>query len=298
MFWYRQVSARNPVVNYDTWFSIYAIFALNNHEYWISGPDLSNKLTHWRTIMKKAALALVVAATLGMSACQQQEMDVLKVEVQTLETEQQKQSYAFGASIGGYVEQRYALQEEVGIELDKDLVVKGFIAGLQKQSQLEPEELDALNKAIEESMKTAMREKEQAAAQENVAAGEAFMAENGKREGVTTTASGLQYEVLSEGEGAKPAAEDTVKVHYKGTLLDGTEFDSSYSRNEPAVFPLNRVIAGWTEGLQYMSEGAKYKFVIPSNLAYGSRATGKITPNSTLVFEVELLEVQKKEAAE
>ncbi len=248
--------------------------------------------------MKKAALALVVAATLGMSACQQQEMDVLKVEVQTLETEQQKQSYAFGASIGGYVEQRYALQEEVGIELDKDLVVKGFIAGLQKQSQLEPEELDALNKAIEESMKTAMREKEQAAAQENVAAGEAFMAENGKREGVTTTASGLQYEVLSEGEGAKPAAEDTVKVHYKGTLLDGTEFDSSYSRNEPAVFPLNRVIAGWTEGLQYMSEGAKYKFVIPSNLAYGSRATGKITPNSTLVFEVELLEVQKKEAAE
>merc|ERR1712093_217499 len=116
-------------------------------------------------------------------------------------------------------------------------------------------------------------------AEENIAKGEAFLAENGQKEGVITTESGLQYEVMAEGEGASPVATDTVKVHYKGTLLDGTEFDSSYSRGEPAVFPLNRVIPGWTEGVQT-------RFFIPSELAYGERATGNITPNSTLIFEV------------
>ena len=120
--------------------------------------------------------------------------------------------------------------------------------------------------------------------------------ENAKKEGVTVTESGLQYEVLSEGDGEKPVATDVVKVHYKGTLLDGTEFDSSYARNEPTTFPLNRVIAGWTEGLQLMSVGSKYKFTIPSELAYGDRDLGKIPANSTLVFEVELLEIQNEEA--
>ena len=128
------------------------------------------------------------------------------------------------------------------------------------------------------------------------AEGIAFLEENAKRPEVTVTESGLQYEVLSEGEGEKPAATDVVKAHYKGTLLDGTEFDSSYARNEPTTFPLNRVIAGWTEGLQLMSVGSKYKFTIPSELAYGDRDLGKIPANSTLVFEVELLEIQDDEA--
>ena len=134
------------------------------------------------------------------------------------------------------------------------------------------------------------------AAEKNIEAGLAYLEENGKKEGVVTTESGLQYEVLEEGEGASPEATDMVKVHYRGTLLDGTEFDSSYKRGEPAEFPLNRVISGWTEGVQLMKEGAKYRFHIPSELAYGARSTGAITPNSTLIFDVELLEVVKPEA--
>jgi FKBP-type peptidyl-prolyl cis-trans isomerase len=126
--------------------------------------------------------------------------------------------------------------------------------------------------------------------EENQKAGEAFLAENTKKENITTTASGLQYEILKKGEGDSPSATDTVTVHYKGTTLEGKEFDSSYSRNSPATFPLNRVIAGWTEGLQLMNVGAKYRFFIPSDLAYGERgAGGDIPPNATLIFEVELL---------
>jgi FKBP-type peptidyl-prolyl cis-trans isomerase FkpA len=123
-------------------------------------------------------------------------------------------------------------------------------------------------------------------------AGEKFLAENGKKAGVKTTASGLQYEVITEGKGTKPKASDTVTVHYKGTLLNGEEFDSSYSRNQPVTFPLANVIPGWTEGVQLMTPGSKYKFYIPSALGYGERGAGvKIGPNETLVFEVELLSV-------
>ncbi len=124
--------------------------------------------------------------------------------------------------------------------------------------------------------------------------GEKFLAQNAKAEGVITTASGLQYKVLKEGTGKSPAASDTVVVHYRGTLLGGTEFDSSIKRNEPAEFPLNRVIKGWTEGVQLMKEGAKFQFFIPPQLAYGPGGTpgGPIGPNETLVFEVELLKVR------
>ena len=126
--------------------------------------------------------------------------------------------------------------------------------------------------------------------EENKAAGEAFLAENTTKENIVTTTSGLQYEILAEGEGPSPSATTSVTVHYKGTTLDGKEFDSSYSRNAPATFPLNRVIAGWTEGLQLMNAGAKYRFFIPSELAYGQRGAGAdIGPNAALIFEVELL---------
>lgn len=126
--------------------------------------------------------------------------------------------------------------------------------------------------------------------EENKAKGRAFLADNAKKAGVTTTPSGLQYRVITQGTGSKPLATDKVKVHYKGTLIDGTEFDSSYKRGEPIEFPLNGVIKGWTEGVQLMSVGSKYEFFIPSELAYGDREVGGVIPaGSTLVFEVELL---------
>ena len=127
-----------------------------------------------------------------------------------------------------------------------------------------------------------------------ISEGEAFLAENGKRPEVTTTASGLQYEVIEMGDGAKPTASSTVKVHYRGTLLDGTVFDSSYDRGEPISFPLNGVIRGWTEGLQLMPVGSKFKFYIPYDLAYGERGAGQVIgPYETLIFEVELLNIEK-----
>jgi FKBP-type peptidyl-prolyl cis-trans isomerase len=123
--------------------------------------------------------------------------------------------------------------------------------------------------------------------------GKKFLEENAKKEGVNVTSSGLQYKVIKEGYGTKPKATETVVVHYRGTLIDGTEFDSSYKRNQPISFPLNGVIAGWTEGLQLMKTGAKYEFYIPYNLAYGERgAGGVIPPYAPLIFEVELLEVK------
>ncbi|NOQ37048.1 MAG: FKBP-type peptidyl-prolyl cis-trans isomerase [Methylococcaceae bacterium] len=128
--------------------------------------------------------------------------------------------------------------------------------------------------------------------EEHKAAGTSFLAENAKKDKIITTASGLQYQILIEGSGATPTASDEVTVHYQGTTIDGNEFDSSYKRGQPATFPLNRVIGGWTEGVQLMKEGAKYRFFIPSELAYGERGAGRDIPaNAALIFEVELIKV-------
>ena len=147
---------------------------------------------------------------------------------------------------------------------------------------------------VAKKIQAKQKEEREAKAAKAKEAGEKFLAENAKKEGVKTTASGLQYEVITEGKGEHPTKDDKVTVHYKGTLLDGTEFDSSYSRNQPITFPLGNVIAGWTEGVQLMTPGSKYRFWIPPNLAYGERGAGaKIGPNETLVFEVELLSFEK-----
>jgi FKBP-type peptidyl-prolyl cis-trans isomerase len=138
-----------------------------------------------------------------------------------------------------------------------------------------------------------MEQKQKAAGEKNKTDGAKFLEENKKKEGVKATASGLQYKVLKEGTGSQPKSTDMVTVNYRGTLIDGTEFDSSYKRGQPATFPLNGVIKGWTEGLQLMKQGSKYQFFVPSNLAYGERSVGPdIAANATLIFEVELLEVK------
>ena len=197
-----------------------------------------------------------------------------------------KTSYAIGWQTG----QSFVRQE---MEIDEESLMQGLREGLAGgESKWTDEEMGA---ALQELQRT-MRARQQAKAKEqstsNAAEGTAFLESNGAREGVTTTESGLQYEVLTAGDGAKPAATDTVTVHYRGTLLDGTEFDSSYARNQPATFPLSGVIGGWTEGLQLMGIGAKWKFFIPSELAYGMRGSPpKIGPGVTLIFEVELLEI-------
>jgi FKBP-type peptidyl-prolyl cis-trans isomerase FklB len=150
--------------------------------------------------------------------------------------------------------------------------------------------------------KEMMAKREQAgkeAGAKNKVEGEAFLAENGKKEGVVTLPDGLQYKILKEGDGAKPKATDTVTVHYRGTLISGTEFDSSYKRKEPVSFPVNGVIAGWTEALQLMKVGSKWQLFIPSTLAYGERGAGPdLGPNATLIFEVELISIGKPEATQ
>lgn len=248
--------------------------------------------------MKKTIkLSLVAASVLALTACNQEAAKPEVKEVK-LETEAQQQSYGIGASVGNFLNKDLADKKELGIELDQELMLRGFKDALAGDAKIEEEKIREVLTALDESVRAKQQEQAKAAAQENLAEGEKYLAENAKKEGVEVTESGLQYEVLEQGDGEKPAETDTVKVHYKGTLLDGTEFDSSYSRNEPTTFPLNRVIPGWTEGLQLMPVGAKYKFTIPSELAYGERDLGKIPANSTLVFEVELLEiVQPKEEA-
>lgn len=202
-----------------------------------------------------------------------------------LNTEQQKLGYIIGMDIGNSLRQQ-------GADVDLDSLIDAIQATFKgEELAMTTEEAAAIRQEYVQKMQAEQQVESAAVGQGNLVEGEKFLAENKLKEGVQTTASGLQYKVLSMGEGAKPAATDTVKVHYRGTLLDGTEFDSSYARNEPISFALNRVIAGWTEGVQLMPIGSKFMFYIAPDLGYGEGGGGPIPPNSTLVFEVELLDI-------
>ena len=199
------------------------------------------------------------------------------------ETLVERVSYSYGLMVARQL-------TEQGVDVDVEQFAAGFETALEGgEPALSEEEVAA---AFEENRKSMDESQVTGADKENLEAGRKFLEENARKEGVTTTESGLQYAVLQEGDGPSPDAEDEVTVHYHGKLIDGTVFDSSVDRGEPATFPLDRVIPGWTEGVQLMSEGAKYRFFIPHDLAYGNRGAGEtIKPYSALVFEVELLEV-------
>jgi FKBP-type peptidyl-prolyl cis-trans isomerase FklB len=194
-----------------------------------------------------------------------------------------KASYSFGLNIGLNIRRQ-------NVEINPDAFMAGLkdaIAG--RKPLLTEEEVRETMAAFEKDM----QQKQTEQGQKNSAAGEKFLAENKTKEGVKTTASGLQYKVLKEGNGAQPKMGDTVTVNYRGTLVDGTEFDSSFKRNQPATFPITGVIKGWTEALQLMKVGSKFQLFVPANLAYGDRSPGpQIPPGSTLMFEVELLDVK------
>lgn len=212
---------------------------------------------------------------------------------EALETPEDRLSYTIGMDIGGSL-------AEQDMDLDLDLLIEALRASYNgEETLLTEEEALAEREAFMQRRQQQMEAQREEEGTANREAGEAFLAENAERDDVMVTDSGLQYRVIEEGDGASPAAEDQVTVHYKGTLIDGTVFDSSYDRGEPASFALNQVIPGWTEGLQLMSEGGKYEFFIPSDLAYGDQGRpGPIGPNSTLIFEVELLEVSGSESQE
>ncbi|MEE2777862.1 MAG: FKBP-type peptidyl-prolyl cis-trans isomerase [Acidobacteriota bacterium] len=201
------------------------------------------------------------------------------------ESMEQRASYSIGYNLG-------RTMRDQGIDVDVDLIRQGISDGFAGgDGILDAEERQTALGELQQEVQTRMSAQKDVEGSANREAGAAFLAENARKEGVMTTDTGLQYEVLEAGAGARPAATDTVTVHYRGTLIDGTEFDSSYGRGQPAQFPLNRVIPGWTEGLQLMSVGAKYKLYVPSELGYGANGSGEIGPHSTLIFEVELISI-------
>lgn len=196
-------------------------------------------------------------------------------------------SYAVGLNMASSL-------ERTGADVDVQALIRGLTDGLEGEARLSDSLASTLLDRLTTHLEEAAAEHQEEMMNSNRSEGDAYRESNGQRPEVTTTASGLQYEVLTQGSGPKPIATDRVRVHYRGTLIDGTEFDSSYRRGSPATFPLNRVISGWTEALQLMSVGSKYRVVLPPDLAYGPRgAPPDIGPNATLIFEVELLGIER-----
>lgn len=207
------------------------------------------------------------------------------------------QAQEFSYAVGVDVARSLAQVED---QVDPDAFAAGFRAAhAGNELAMTDEQMTAVKTAVSESLQEQQQAQASADAEEAAATGQAFREANAGKDGVTVTDSGLQYEVLEPADGPTPSASDTVTVHYEGTLTDGTVFDSSYERGDPATFPLSGVIPGWTEGVQLMPVGSKYRFVVPPDLAYGQRGAGsRIGPNETLVFEVELLEIAESDNAE
>jgi FKBP-type peptidyl-prolyl cis-trans isomerase len=208
-----------------------------------------------------------------------------------LQTEDEKAAYTLGFSAGQATAGSLSYINDSGIALDSALVEAGFIDALNAREAMDQDTMRASLEALQQRVTVAMQAKTEMQAQESMAANTAYLEANKTKEGVVELESGLQYKVLTAGTGDTPKSSDSVKVHYKGTLVDGTQFDSSYDRGTPAEFGVTQVIRGWTEALQLMKEGGKWQLTIPAELAYGSADRPGIPANSVLLFDVELLEV-------
>jgi FKBP-type peptidyl-prolyl cis-trans isomerase len=230
--------------------------------------------------MKKIAVYAAIGLLLAAGPTEAEE------QAAELKTETQKFSYAFGLDFGNFLKGQ---SEEFDLGMIQQGVKDAYTPGAKPLMTLEEV------KAVQDAFGQKLQGKFAAKLEENKGAAKKFLEENKGKEGVKTTATGLQYKIVKEGAGAKPTATDEVKVHYRGKLMDGTEFDSSYKRNEPAQFPVNQVIPGWTEALQLMSVGSSFELYLPPELGYGDRgAPPVIKPGSLLIFEVELLEIVKR----
>jgi FKBP-type peptidyl-prolyl cis-trans isomerase FklB len=223
-----------------------------------------------------------------MSLCHRYSVNVCSADkIIWLKDQKDKESYSLGYQFGQYVKSQ-------GVDINLEVYTSGIKDGLgEKEPLMNREEIRAIIKDLQQRVETERQKELKEKAAKNLEEGKKFPTENQKKEGVKALPSGLQYKVLAEGSGKTPQAIDTVTVNYKGTLIDGTEFDSSYKRGQPTTFKVSGVIKGWTQALQLMKEGSKWQLFIPPDLAYGERAAGRnIPPNSTLIFEIELISVQ------
>jgi FKBP-type peptidyl-prolyl cis-trans isomerase FklB len=208
-----------------------------------------------------------------------------------LTSDKDKVSYSMGVDMGRNLQKQ-------GIDVNPDVLLSGLKDGMAGGAlKMTDADMQATMTAFIQSMRAKMQAKEEAAGADNKTKGEAYLDANKKKDGWNVTPSGLQYKIITTGTGEKPKATDTVVTNYRGTTIDGTEFDSSYKRNEPAEFPVNEVIPGWTEALQMMPVGSKWQLAIPPSLAYGEKAPPEIGPNSVLLFDLELLGIKKPDAA-
>lgn len=259
-------------------------------------------------IWNRSALVGILAFVAGCGekaekssvAVEEAEVDAAAVEGFDFEDATIKDSYVIGLGAGQSMARNLESLEGTGIQFDVDTIAQAFAEGLVGEAQMDEEAVTATMNDFRSRVSVAMTEKRKAeqleadkVAQDNLVAGQAFLAENKTQEGIVTLESGLQYRIVAEGDGASPSASDRVKVHYTGTLVDGTKFDSSRDRGEPSVFGVSQVIKGWTEALQLMKEGSAWTLYIPSDIAYGKASRPKIPGNSVLVFDVELIEVVK-----
>ena len=256
-----------------------------------------DSLSYMMGVTNTQGLKEYVVGQLGVDTTYMAEF-IKGVEAGTQKSTKKDEAYMAGIQIGQQISGRMfeginqqLFGNDSTMQLNKENFIAGFIAAVKEEKL--PLTLEAAQQYVQQHAEAIREKATEKQFAENKLAGEKFLAENAKKEGVVTTPSGLQYKVIKKGTGALPTDSSNVKVNYKGTLIDGTEFDSSYKRNEPATFRANQVIKGWTEALKLMPVGSTYELYIPYNLAYGAREAGQIKPFSTLVFQVELLGIEK-----